>query len=186
MRLHAPCLPILCLKNTLYYVLLERFCFFFDFRLFHCRSRSRCAGSVLVFISLPFAFSPPILPQVESSQLNTALYYCFFIVFFQIGWASIENSHMALASDLTPIRDERTALLSVRYDDIFFRFLSIPPRNTYIIFFFCEIGNTIMTHTDIVSLFSRTSWYTWLRGSCSGATMRTKHSSVLRSEKNSK
>ncbi|CAI6363130.1 unnamed protein product [Macrosiphum euphorbiae] len=72
-------------------------------------------GSVLVFISLPFAFSPPIIPQVESSELNTALYYCFFIVFFQIGWASIENSHMALASDLTPIRDERTALLSIRY-----------------------------------------------------------------------
>ncbi|XP_025204621.1 major facilitator superfamily domain-containing protein 12-like isoform X1 [Melanaphis sacchari] len=72
-------------------------------------------GSILVFISLPFAFSPPILPQVESSELNTALYYCFFIVFFQIGWASIENSHMALASDLTPIRDERTALLSIRY-----------------------------------------------------------------------
>lgn len=71
-------------------------------------------GSVLVFISLPFAFSPPIFPQFESSELNTALYYCFFIVFFQIGWASIENSHMALASDLTPIRDERTALLSIR------------------------------------------------------------------------
>ncbi|VVC33377.1 Hypothetical protein CINCED_3A017857 [Cinara cedri] len=72
-------------------------------------------GSVLVFISLPFAFSPPVLPQVEGSELNTALYYCFFIVFFQIGWASIENSHMTLASDLTPLRDERTALLSIRY-----------------------------------------------------------------------
>ncbi|XP_050542571.1 major facilitator superfamily domain-containing protein 12-like isoform X2 [Daktulosphaira vitifoliae] len=72
-------------------------------------------GSVLVFISLPFAFSPPILPQVEKTELLTCLYYCFFIVFFQIGWASIENSHMTLASDLTPIRDERTALLSIRY-----------------------------------------------------------------------
>ncbi|XP_050422444.1 major facilitator superfamily domain-containing protein 12-like isoform X2 [Adelges cooleyi] len=72
-------------------------------------------GSVLVFISLPFAFSPPIIPQAETSELNTCLYYCFFIVFFQIGWASIENSHMTLASDLTPIRDERTALLSIRY-----------------------------------------------------------------------
>lgn len=72
-------------------------------------------GSILVFISLPFAFSPPVLPQFETSELNTAMYYCFFIIIFQIGWASIENSHMTLASDLTLVRDERTALLSIRY-----------------------------------------------------------------------
>ncbi|XP_050439300.1 major facilitator superfamily domain-containing protein 12-like isoform X2 [Adelges cooleyi] len=72
-------------------------------------------GSILMFIGLPFAFLPPIWSQFESSEKDMCLYYCFFVVLFQIGWASIENSHMALASDLTTNRDKRTALLSIRY-----------------------------------------------------------------------
>ncbi|XP_050437782.1 major facilitator superfamily domain-containing protein 12-like [Adelges cooleyi] len=73
-------------------------------------------GSLLVNISLPFAFSPPAFPVDSNvSEVQMCLYYCFYIVIFQIGWAAIENSHMALVSDLTPLRDERTALLSIRY-----------------------------------------------------------------------
>lgn len=71
-------------------------------------------GTICVFISFPFIFSPYyVFHYLNDSSL--LIYYSVFIIVFQFGWASTQISHLSLVSDLTPYQHERTGLLSLRY-----------------------------------------------------------------------
>lgn len=71
-------------------------------------------GTFCVAISFPFIFSPAY--GLEDAGLTAqSIYYCFFVVVFQFGWASVQISHLALIPDLTPKKSQRTELNSIRY-----------------------------------------------------------------------
>ncbi|KAF2359689.1 Major facilitator superfamily domain [Trinorchestia longiramus] len=71
-------------------------------------------GTACVTISFPFIFSPAY--GLEEMSLSVqSVYYCFFVVIFQFGWASVQISHLALIPDLTPKKSQRTELNSIRY-----------------------------------------------------------------------
>lgn len=64
-------------------------------------------------VTMPFLYSPPIGVTTVGRGWMT-LYYSFFVVIFQFGWAAVQTVHLALATDLTPLESERTLLLSLR------------------------------------------------------------------------
>ncbi|XP_063239275.1 major facilitator superfamily domain-containing protein 12-like [Bacillus rossius redtenbacheri] len=70
------------------------------------------AGSVVVTASFPLMFTQ--CPGCES-HLSTAAYYGVLITVFQVGWAFVQISHLSLLTDLTPHKEERAHLTSVRY-----------------------------------------------------------------------
>ncbi|XP_014253572.1 major facilitator superfamily domain-containing protein 12-like isoform X3 [Cimex lectularius] len=70
-------------------------------------------GTLLVLISMPFIYSPCIGFENNSVYFQL-LYYSFFVVIFQFGWAAVQTVHLALVTDLTFISSERTNLLSLR------------------------------------------------------------------------
>lgn len=72
------------------------------------------SGTLFIATTFPFIFSPYVSWLEESSALTKIAYYSIFIIIFQIGWASVQVSHLSLAPDLTPHQDERTSLLTVR------------------------------------------------------------------------
>ncbi|BES90109.1 major facilitator superfamily domain containing 12 [Nesidiocoris tenuis] len=70
-------------------------------------------GTLAVMVTMPFLYSPPIGVTTVGRGWMT-LYYSFFVVIFQFGWAAVQTVHLALATDLTPLESERTLLLSLR------------------------------------------------------------------------
>jgi len=88
-------------------------------------------GTLLTAFSFAFIFSPPpsYEPLAESGnltlsninesnyawpQVNVMLYYIFFIMVFQIGWASVQVSHLSFIPCLTSHDKSRIQLTSLR------------------------------------------------------------------------
>ncbi|XP_073999489.1 major facilitator superfamily domain-containing protein 12-like isoform X2 [Rhodnius prolixus] len=71
------------------------------------------SGSLLVVITVPFLYSQCFGCTAASSTLKL-VYYNFFVVLFQFGWAAAQVAHLAFVPDLTPDENERTFLLSIR------------------------------------------------------------------------
>ena len=71
-------------------------------------------GTTLVTCSFPFLFSP-VFGGMYAADLTKAFYYTPFVIMFQIGWASVQISHLSLVADLTPNASERVSLNSYRY-----------------------------------------------------------------------
>lgn len=71
-------------------------------------------GTMCVVLSFPFIFSKCIHCG-DASQWSQLVYYSAFVMIFQIGWASVQISHLALIPDLTPTEHERTELTAIRY-----------------------------------------------------------------------
>jgi len=72
-------------------------------------------GSICVAVSFPFIFLPCLPCSSDSSSAFRLLYFLFFVVLFQFGWAATQISHLALITDLTGCEDKRTSLTAIRY-----------------------------------------------------------------------
>jgi len=72
-------------------------------------------GSICVAVSFPFIFLPCLPCSSETSSVFRLLYFLFFVVLFQFGWAATQISHLALITDLTGCENQRTSLTAVRY-----------------------------------------------------------------------
>ena len=70
-------------------------------------------GTACVLLSFPFIFLPCLAGGWGAWQ--QMLYYSFFAVIFQFGWAAVQISHLALIPALTQSQDERTGLTAIRY-----------------------------------------------------------------------
>ena len=70
------------------------------------------AGTVLVVLSFTFIFVK-ILPE-NSSQTLTLLYYIVFASLFNIGWASVQVSHMALVPSLSLNKKNKDLMIRIR------------------------------------------------------------------------
>lgn len=71
-------------------------------------------GTLCVLGSFPFIFSPCINCE-NSDHWAQLIYYSAFVIIFQLGWASVQISHLSLIPDLTPSEHERTELTAIRY-----------------------------------------------------------------------
>ncbi|KAK7591093.1 hypothetical protein V9T40_002706 [Parthenolecanium corni] len=71
-------------------------------------------GTLCVVASFPFIYSPCFIFEFLGKD-GKLVYYSIFIIIFQLGWASVQVSHLSLAPDLSPHQQERTGLLTVRY-----------------------------------------------------------------------
>ncbi|KAB7495419.1 Major facilitator superfamily domain-containing protein 12 [Armadillidium nasatum] len=71
-------------------------------------------GTIFVLLSFPFIFSKCVGCQDADERLQM-VYYCFFVILFQFGWASVQISHLALIPELTSKKHNRTELNSIRY-----------------------------------------------------------------------
>jgi len=70
-------------------------------------------GTICVIFTFPFIFSP-CLGCESASRLNQMLYYSFFIIIFQFGWAAVQIAHMSLIPEITSNKNQRTKLAAVR------------------------------------------------------------------------
>lgn len=71
-------------------------------------------GTICVLLSFPLIFTGCIGCE-ESHDYARLIYYSSFIVIFQIGWASVQISHLSLIPELTPHSNQRTELNAWRY-----------------------------------------------------------------------
>jgi len=72
-------------------------------------------GSFLVATSFPFVFGSDFEFVNNFSKPGLLVWACFFVVLFQIGWASTQVAHLSLIPELTPDCNERDFLNSARY-----------------------------------------------------------------------
>lgn len=70
-------------------------------------------GTILVAISFPFLYNHCLGCQHASDGQKFA-YYVGFVVLFQLGWGSVEVSHLSLISKLTDNSKQRLSLFSFR------------------------------------------------------------------------
>jgi len=54
-----------------------------------------------------------------TTETSLSLYYAFFILIFQFGWAATQVAHLALMPELTTVDAERVELNAFRYYMIF-------------------------------------------------------------------
>ena len=72
-------------------------------------------GTIFVMISFPFIFME-IVGLEDPSITTQMIYYTFFVILFQFGWAAVQISHLSIIPELTTHESERTSLTSKRYD----------------------------------------------------------------------
>ncbi|KER29532.1 hypothetical protein T265_13341 [Opisthorchis viverrini] len=71
-------------------------------------------GSLLVILAFPLIFGSPVGTSDSSNTLKM-IYYAPMVILFQIGWAAVQITHLALMNDLTWDPSERTLLTSLRH-----------------------------------------------------------------------
>ena len=77
-------------------------------------------GTVMVTVSL-FFFWHECLPCLLTKNVPLGaevVWYCFFIVIFQVGWASVQISHLSLIPELTEDGSERVGLNAIRWEQV--------------------------------------------------------------------
>ncbi|XP_071451185.1 major facilitator superfamily domain-containing protein 12-like isoform X2 [Hetaerina americana] len=73
-------------------------------------------GTLAVILSFPFIFMMcMVCSGSKNDDWTIALYYSVLVTVFQIGWASVQISHLSLITDLTPSEHQRTELTAIRY-----------------------------------------------------------------------
>lgn len=70
-------------------------------------------GIFCTAVSFPFIFSP--VYGGNASDLSVFIYYSAFVIIFQIGWASVQISHLSLIPELTTDKTEIAGLNGWRY-----------------------------------------------------------------------
>lgn len=72
-------------------------------------------GTICTTLSFPFIFSPVLGASVNEHDVYKLVYYSAFVIIFQIGWASVQISHLSLIPDLTDDESEVSGLNGYRY-----------------------------------------------------------------------
>lgn len=72
-------------------------------------------GLICTTCSFPFIFAPVIGASATTSDLSLFVYYAAFVIIFQIGWASVQISHLSLIPELTSDKSEVAGLNGWRY-----------------------------------------------------------------------
>ncbi|KAK7496875.1 hypothetical protein BaRGS_00011855 [Batillaria attramentaria] len=70
-------------------------------------------GILCTAVSFPFIFSP--VYGGHTSDFGVFVYYAAFVIIFQIGWASVQISHLSLIPELTSDNSEIAGLNGWRY-----------------------------------------------------------------------
>lgn len=68
-----------------------------------------CIGSLAVAGTFPMIYHLPVFNSIDRT-----VYYAFFIILFQLAWASVQVSHLALAPELSYDKQERAWLTTLR------------------------------------------------------------------------
>lgn len=75
-------------------------------------------GTIIVPISFFFVFEecyPCELAGSGSTRMTVAIiWYCFFASLFNVGWASVQISHMSLIPSLSPMKETKEKLIGIR------------------------------------------------------------------------
>ncbi|KAK7116671.1 major facilitator superfamily domain-containing protein 12-like isoform X2 [Littorina saxatilis] len=72
-------------------------------------------GTICTTCSFPFIFAPVIGATTQTEDYALFVYYAAFVIIFQIGWASVQISHLSLIPDLTQCQSEVAGLNGWRY-----------------------------------------------------------------------
>ncbi|VDN19938.1 unnamed protein product [Gongylonema pulchrum] len=72
-------------------------------------------GTLLVTFSFPFIYNRCFLCNNATTDWAFLAWYAPFVMVFQIGWAAVQISHLALLPELTSDDSRRTTMNSVRY-----------------------------------------------------------------------
>ena len=78
-------------------------------------------GTVMVAGSLFFFWHqclPCLLTKKHVPLGAEVVWYCFFIVIFQVGWAAVQISHLSLIPELTKDESERVGLNAIRWGHV--------------------------------------------------------------------
>lgn len=67
-----------------------------------------------MLVSFPLIFNPCIGCE-HSAPGAQLVYYSSLVILFQLGWASVQISHLSLIPELSPNEHDRTRLTAVRY-----------------------------------------------------------------------
>lgn len=71
-----------------------------------------CLGTLLVTVSFPLVFT--VCTACEDNELATIAYYTISILLFQIGWATVQISHLSIIPKLTLSDSYRSELTAIR------------------------------------------------------------------------
>lgn len=74
-------------------------------------------GTIIVPISFYFVFEecyPCRAVGSSNSVVVAIIWYCFFASLFNVGWASIQISHMSLIPSLSPMKETKEKLIGIR------------------------------------------------------------------------
>ena len=85
-----------------------------NFRCYGRRKLWHLIGSVMVAISLFFFWHSCLGCNDSTPLVGKIFYYAIPIIIFQFGWASVQISHLSLIPELTPCKNERVGLNSIR------------------------------------------------------------------------
>lgn len=88
-----------------------------------------------------FTVCLPKLLSTEPSTLALVLYYAFAASLFNVGWASVQVSHMALVPELSPRSNARLLLNSARYAATIF-------SNIFVFVVFLALLHFLSPHDD--------------------------------------
>lgn len=71
-------------------------------------------GTILVFFSFPLIFSMcPWCKELDAWWEPT--YFTICILFFQLGWAIVQITHLAMIPELSTMKRDRSDLTAIRY-----------------------------------------------------------------------
>ncbi|CAL4113988.1 unnamed protein product, partial [Meganyctiphanes norvegica] len=93
------------------------------------RKTWHAGGTLLMTLTYPFIWNNCLGGDADRGALM--VYYCFFSITVQFGWAMVQISHLALIPDLTTLKKQRTELSSIRY-----AFTVIANLSVYTVLFF--------------------------------------------------
>jgi len=83
-------------------------------RVWNKRKVWHLVGTIGVSCTFPFVFNP-CLGCSTAPKIYQFIYYSFFIIILQFTWPCAQISHLAIITELTSNKLERTALISYRY-----------------------------------------------------------------------
>lgn len=73
-------------------------------------------GTVLIAIGFPFIFRQAVTPSLtDVNNIWYFIYYIPFIILFQLGWGTIQISHLAIVPELSKCEHIRNTLISLRF-----------------------------------------------------------------------
>ncbi|EJW88644.1 hypothetical protein WUBG_00448, partial [Wuchereria bancrofti] len=127
-------------------------------------------GTVLVTFSFAFIYNKCFICGQSVTDWELLVWYAPYVIIFQIGWATVQISHLALLPELTCDESRRTTMNSVRYGFTVIANLVIFVVLSLLLYFDDKgsaIGpldlrhfNTVSGMVIVVGLFTEITFYT--------------------------